>query len=494
VVERRRPMLAALPALVAGWLAAAAAQEARPPAEALPQPPKAGAKALPWEAPPPRVGEPILRPPGSAREILERLDIGESQISSFFNGTPLTPSEEDVLVRILFRLPRIGLDNLQRWRQSKVTWDQLAAAPADHRVAVFHVRGRAKHVARQVLLPGQVELFEMPAFYRVTLDIEGAPYRAVLLARRVPAAWKLDEPIDEPASADALFLKVGEAGAENPPLYFAAGRVAWLPDHAAPEHRVNAGQVALARLGMDASQWELVRAAKGGGLGDEDREAFYQLLAAVGRPGAGELKAAEGQMLNVVPLLQHPENHHGEVLPVAGVARRVMKVPVQDADIRSRFGIDHYYEIDMFVPLGNQKLHIGTAQGGKPAATYEHDFPATLIVRKLPRGLSEGENLHQSIRANGVFFKLWGYKSEFAAKFEQVQRAPLFVAAEPAIVQVENAANWVVSALVMTAFGLALAVVGVIAWWQRTSDRSAMLAKKSLAEKAQLPPDFSRLS
>ena len=199
-------------------------------------------------------------------------------------------------------------------------------------------------------------------------------------------------------------------------------------------------------------------------------------------------------MLNVVPLLQHPENHHGEVLPVAGVARRVMKVPVQDADIRSRFGIDHYYEIDMFVPLGNQKLHIGTAQGGKPAATYEHDFPATLIVRKLPRGLSEGENLHQSIRANGVFFKLWGYKSEFAAKFEQVQRAPLFVAAEPAIVQVENAANWVVSALVMTAFGLALAVVGVIAWWQRTSDRSAMLAKKSLAEKAQLPPDFSRLS
>lgn len=485
---------AAASALLAIWLVAAiAAQDARPPAEARPQLQKAGPREpLPWETPPPRVGEPILRPPASAREILERLDIGESQLTSFFNGEPLTPSEEDVLVKILFRIPRIGLDNLQRWRQTNVTWDQLAAAPAEHRVEVFHVRGRVRHVARQPLLPEQVELFELPAFYRVTLDIEGAPYQAVLLARRVPAAWQFDQAIDEPAAADGLFLKVGETSAENPPLFFAAGRVAWLPDRPEPQ-RVTADQVALAKLGMDAGQWELVRAAKGGGLGDEDREAFYQLLAAVGRPNGGDLRAAEGQTLNVAPLLQHPEEHHGEVLPVSGIARRVMKVPVQDADIRSRFGIDHYYEIDMFVSL-EQRVRISTAEKGQPAAIYEHDFPATLIVRRLPTGLNEGENVHQSIRASGVFFKLWGYKSEFASKFGQVQRAPLFVAGEPAIVHVENTANWVVSSLVLAAFAIALVVVGVIAWWQRTGDRGVALARKAAAEKAQLPPDFSRLS
>src|SRR5262245_12678421 len=130
-----------------------AAQEKQTPSEALPQLPKVKAgQPLPWEAPP-RIGEPILRPPASAREILERYNIGESQLTAFFNGEALTPSEEDVLVKILFRIPRMGLDNLQRWRQTKVTWDQLAAAPAEHRVEVFHVRCRVKHVAGHALLP-----------------------------------------------------------------------------------------------------------------------------------------------------------------------------------------------------------------------------------------------------------------------------------------------------------------------------------------------------
>jgi hypothetical protein len=61
------------------------------------------------------------------------------------------------------------------------------------------------------------------------------------------------------------------------------------------------------------------------------------------------------------------------------------------------------------------------------------------------------------------------------------------------VVRVENAANWVVGTLVLAAFAVALAVVGVIAW-QRASDRDAMHARKIAAEKAQRPPDFSRLS
>src|SRR5262245_45767362 len=67
-------------------------------------------------------------------EILEKFDIGPSQIESFFSGQPLSAGEEDVLVKILYHFPRLGLDNLMRWRQKEVTWGQVVAAPAEHRM------------------------------------------------------------------------------------------------------------------------------------------------------------------------------------------------------------------------------------------------------------------------------------------------------------------------------------------------------------------------
>ncbi len=483
-----------LPLFIATIAALYGAQDApQPPAEVLPQVQKAApAGALPWEAPP-RVSEPILRPPANPREVLQRFDIGPSQIEGFFSGQPLMPSEEDVLVKILYRLPRLGLDNLQRWRQTKVTWDQLAAAPGEHRALVFHVRGRVKQVVLQPLLPEQTELFEMEHYYRVTLDLADSPYRALLLARRVPAAWELDKPLDEPAAADALFLKLGDSQEENPPLIFAAGRVAWVPDRSHDEQQIGPSHVALARLGMDAGQWELVRETNGRGLVEEDREAFYQLLAALGRPGADELRAGRDQPLDIVPLLERAAEHQGELMAVEGLARRVMKVPVSDRDVRSRFGIDHYYEIDLFVSLGNKSLKFGKGKPDREPAVYHHDFPATLIVRELPPGLAEGENLHQLVRADGVFFKIWTYKSAYAAKFDQAQPAPLFVAARSSVIRTQTVANWVVSALVLIAFGLAASVVIVIAWWQRVSDRNSA-PNKAAAGESLPPPDFSRLT
>ena len=102
-------------------------------------------------------------------EILERFDIGKSQLESFVSGEPLSPGEDDVLVKILYRLPRLGLDNLERWRQRGVSWDQLAAAPAEQRANVFHLSGRVQRVERQKLLPEQAELYEFNDYFRVTL-------------------------------------------------------------------------------------------------------------------------------------------------------------------------------------------------------------------------------------------------------------------------------------------------------------------------------------
>ena len=196
-----------------------------------------------------------------------------------------------------------------------------------------------------------------------------------------------------------------------------------------------------------------MRASKTLPLGDLDREAFYQMLHALGKPEAAKLKATGPDPLDPVPLLKAPEEHHGEVLRVRGRVQRVMKVPVEDADIQRRFGIKHYYEIDLFLPLGDTSLRFGKDPKGEKNPVYGNTFPVTLIVRELPPDLPEGENVRDVVRADGVFFKVWTYRSKYTDKFNQLQPALMFLAAQPdGRRATEPRANVVISALVIAAF------------------------------------------
>jgi hypothetical protein len=420
--------------------------------------------------------EPASKPPETAAEALERFDIGPSQLDHFVSGQPRSPDEEDVLVKILYRIPRFGLENIERWRERTIDFDQLAAAPNDHRTKIVRLSGRVKRVEKQSLIPELAERFEFAHYYRVTLDLDASPYQALIAVRRVPTAWTVDAPLDEPSAVDAMFLKVMDAVPDQSQLLFASERIGWFPDRVEADHNIGPSQVALARLGMDAGLWDDVRQSEEHALAAADREPFYQVLAALGRPGAAQLRAA--QPFALVPLLEKPEEHFGEILPVQGVARRIMRIPVSDRDIRSRFGINHYYEIDLFLPLGDTALRFGNDPDGNNPV-YRNAFPATLIVRELPPGLQEGENVQEQIRADGVFFKTWAYRSAFTAPFGQLQPAPLFVAVRPQHVEFEPTTNWVTGMLVTGALLLALALTGVIVWLYGRSDRQARRERMS---------------
>jgi hypothetical protein len=321
------------------------------------------------------------------------------------------------------------------------------------------------------------ERFEFAHYYRVTLALDDSPYQALIAVRRVPAAWTVDAPLDEPSAVDGMFLKVLDAMSDQPQLLFVSERVGWFPDRLEASQKIGPSQVVLAKLGMDVSLWDDVRQSNDHALTAADREAFYQLLAALGRPAAGELGPT--QPLQLVPLLERPAEHFGDIVPVEGVARRVMKIPVGDRDITSRFAIDHYYEIDLFLPLGDTALRFGNdPEGNNPV--YRNAFPATLIVRELPPGLKEGENIHEQIRADGVFFKTWAYRSAFTAPFGQLQPAPLFVAVRPRVLEVTRATDWVTTTLVSGALLLALVVTAMVVWWYALSDRKA---RRKLAAK-----------
>jgi hypothetical protein len=479
------------------WSCAVTAQEAVPvaksespaaPSEELRPKPAPG--ALPWEEPP-RTSEPVLRPPSGAKEILERYNIGESQLAGFFNGQPLGSSEEEVLAKILYHYSRFGLDNVERWRKPDVAWDQLAAAPAEHRGEIIPIRGRALRVEESKLLPELAELLEFDHYYRVTLQIADSPYQAIICTRRIPTAWKVGEKLDEPAVADGLFLKLGDETAEQPQLYFAADRVGWLPEKPQAEAHVGPSQIELAKLGFSAGLWDDVRASKTLPLGDQDREAFYQLLSTLGKPSASGLKAAGPEPLDPVPLLKAPEEHLGEVLHVRGRVQRVMKVPVEDADIRRRLGIDHYYEIDLFLPLGEKSLKFGKDAKGGESPVYGTTFPLTLIVRDLPADLPEGEHVRDVVRADGVFFKVWTYRAKYTDQFNQLQPALMFLATQPTVIHNEPQTNTVVGGLVIAAFVVALGTALIVRWWFGWTDRIALAAAREAQR--QVAPDFSKL-
>ena len=475
--------------------------DAMPDDASAPQPPAAGGR-LPWEpAPAEKRDEPILRPLEGPLEILERFDIGPSRLEYFYNGQAWTPSEEETLVRILYRFPRLGLDNLMRWRQKNVSWDEVVAGPWNYRGKVFRLQGRVKQVSRQMIDPELAERFELSHYYRVTLDQENSNYDVEVLARRVPDAWPLDTPMDEPAAADALFLKLGEQGdSPHPPLIFAAGSFAWYPEKANPAVGLGPDQLKLIGLGFD---WGLLnetfRKGNGKPIVDVDREPFYQLLDVVQRKDPNELLAPGSEPLEVVPLLAEPAKRHGDIVLVKGIARRIIKVLVDDPDIRARYGIDHYYEIDMRLPLGKTSVRMGKDPTGDENPVYHNSFPAPLIVRQLPPELKEGENLGEQLQTAAVFFKVWSYRSAYTDQFKKLQPAPMFIALRPEETNELRPANWLTDIFVGGAMGTAALVLILVLWWFQRSDRKHRdeLAKggtQGAGAEPNEPPDFSNIT
>jgi len=109
---------------------------------------------------------------------------------------------------------------------------------------------------------------------------------------------------------------------------------------------------------------------------------------------------------------------------------------VNEKDVNERFGIDHYYQVDVFVPLGNLVIQLRKPQTGKDTPTFTTSFPVTVCALRLPAGLRESENLSEDVIIPAVFFKVWSFRSAYVGAFEAGQRqpSPMFVAKMPQLV------------------------------------------------------------
>ena len=312
----------------------------------------------------------------SSREMLELLGVAD-HLEKTDDGVDFPPEGDELLWRLLAVVRRFSLVDIDRWKEKEFSAEVLRKDPAGHRGSLVVWTGTVTRVAEQKLPAETAELFNLTGYYRCEMDLAAGGTRAIVYALAVPKQWLSAEAIHERASVSGLFVRLAE---ESAPV-LVARRVAWYP------------QNILGDLDMDVGLFdELSPRAE---LGTEDRECFYQLLAAVGRTGARQLSRAvpqEGRDASVVPLFNEPNEQRGRLVELTGTARQAVLRRVEDRDIVARFGIDHYYEMEVFTQ---------DSQGN----------PLAFCVRDLPKGFPRGDKITEPVRIAGFFFKRWGYRT-----------------------------------------------------------------------------------
>lgn len=437
-------------------------------------------------------------------ELLELYGIAESQLKMLADGQPLGAEDEETLVRMLYQMPRFPLDALQRWAAPRLDVAVLSGAPADHRGDAVKLAGRAKQLRHVKLAPEIVERFEFADYYIVTIESSDPPCRLEVCTRAIPQAWR-PGPLDEPVSAQALFLKTSSTDAD-PALVFVTPRVAWHPDRVDEANFISADLLELAKLGMDIGLFDAIRGRNRKGIESVDSECFYQLLAAVGRAAPGELAGLARRDPPFGPLLQSPRSNQGKLFSLHGTARRVTRILVGERDLQERFGFDHYYQIDIFVPLGNQVVRLGDPGESEEVPTFSNEYPITVCARQLPPGMREGDDIRQEVRVAAVYFKLWSYRSEYISSFDnrQLQIGPMLIGRDLELIEFQSARSPWVGIIAGVVFLVVLAITWLGLWRTGRNDRrveqEANRRREQLREGQSLDqleasdgPDFSNL-
>ncbi len=334
--------------------------------------------------------------PDSARAMFRALGVDDGYFDRLADGKPIDPSENETLLRVLFRLRTFPAVDLERWALDADQLNAVIEQPAKLRGSIFRLRGRVTDVEPIKPPKEAADRYELPECFRCRLQLDAPPRTADIYTANVPAEWRKGAKPNAAAGAFGVFLKLGEKTDNRTPLIFAAPRLAWYPDNL------------LGQLGMDVGLLDSVENQKP--ITPADREAFYQMLAAVGRAKPGQLlrqaeknlpkipenwrwtNRQDQEQYSVVPLFNEPATQHGRLVALRGAARRVEKIPVDEPDIVARFGINHYYQISLFTD---------DSQGN----------PLTFCIRELPQGMPYGNlpRYGETVRIAGFFFKTWSY-------------------------------------------------------------------------------------
>ena len=362
-------------------------------------------------------------------------------------------------VRTLVRLSLAPPEAIEGWVAGATPWREGAETGSGvDEDRLVRVEGTAEWVAALPLPEGVV----LPATARgtgargvdlVRLRTEGGAAVDVLTLA-APRSWPRGEPFAEPAAVVGLPLATGVGPAPRPDE---AGRSGWPADP--PETFLAAPRVAWRRGdlagqgGMDAGLYDAV--VDGRKLTADDADAFFALLAAAGRTAPGAIAAAAGPPASIIPLIDPArhwfDDHRGEPVAIKGQAMRATRVEIDDPVRRRETGLDHYWELFVFV--GTPPIEVG----GKVMDRY----PVVCCLRELPAGMPTGNTIAEPVRVAAFAFKSYVWPLPSADGAARQREAPLLIGGDvawvrPAATSRGGPLDWMLAVLA-AAVGLGIA-------------------------------------
>lgn len=377
----------------------------------------------------------------SAREFFELIDFGSSYLAMLKDGSPLADEEQEAVIRLVTRIRRLQPHRITRWLKLDVPWETLAEEPETSRLEIYLLTGTVQQIREKVVPSEAVSQVGLEHYFEVDVDLdtgEGA-VPGTIIVESIPAVWEanLGQPDvlrGQRFSCPGIFLKPFTTESGQAGFVFATSKISWHPSQASDALGVTAAKVRLAEQGMDVG--ELGNVQDRVKFDGREREAFYQMLAAVGRvPKEQQTATVKGGLSLWLTrptdgLMVAPQGFRAEWFHLTGDCRRITRIEVDDRDVQQRLGVDHYYEVSVFVPIESPIVSQKTGDEST-RKQFAHEYPVLVCVPDLPSGVSEGEQLHIPVEVNGAFFKLWAYRTPYMSGEDVTRRqiSPLLIAA-----------------------------------------------------------------
>lgn len=427
------------------------------------------------------------------RQLLELFGIDQSHLRLLIDGLPLHPEDVDVISKILMRFGDLGGHNIQRWLVSETPWEQLVDSVDEQRIQFFDIGGRAIRLERQNIVPEAAALYGFDHFYWVWIQSPEGPLVRVA-TRTIPRTWSQNGALDEKVRIHGMYLKYSDPHEDSPREHvFAADRIQWFPGRAQPGEGVPQGQVVLGELGMDVSLFDDVRGHNRQPVGAAERDCFYRLMQIL---HTGPRPGAQHRPVNppLTDLLRAPQDHHGEYLRLVGTVRRVTDIQVADEELQLQYGIDHYYQLDMFIPLGNRTIQIKRNRDDQEGLVFRNQFPISVCVAEIPAELAQAQaqldageyhakTLSESFEVHGFFFKVWSYRSTYSTQQDngRQQISPMLLAYVPRRPDLPGSSG-VLETVLAVGFTLSLLLAWLLIWRGEKRSKQSSLARRQREE------------
>jgi hypothetical protein len=462
--------------------------------------------------------DPAYRPANElvsqARELLEILQVDAPLLRQAKQGSELGPADHAVLLECLYRFPLLEMHQLEPLVQPLPAWEKLAGAAASYVGGVYRLRGTvigfndltppdtATNTPQAGVSPDDGLIYlasrkPILQLYRTRLLVQGKIVE--VYSNRVPEIWKKKSTDQKPAAWEggqqvevwAYLLKQGSS--ESGPAYiFAAPRVRWFPE------------TTLGKLGFDYELFDDVQQRQT--LLKAENEIFYELLALAKRTPAEIYQSAKSRENQIVELWDKPELHVGELLAFRGQVRHAARIAVEDSALAARLGFDHYYCLELFVPLTKPTVlqipiqhQADENKGTSNKAPQEFDkihfdsLPLVFYCHELPPGETVQSLKDKQLDVRGFFLKSWRYQSNVPLSNQQHASllGPLLMGGRPELVVSAPIAGADVPGLLILAVVGGSVLVGMIYLWLNQSDRNrrpATLPEKIEFDRAEVKP------